>query len=177
MLWYRRGKRKVINDYGFNEIYKYYKERWGDKALPKPVVRKIYSKLFPGIVKLMVYETLDFRMPCRLGSLRVRKKKTKPKINKEGNLDARGLSLNFKKTKELWEKLYPGKTAEEISAIENKPVIRETNDHSEGYRMTFWWDKITSNIVNQTAYYIKVSRDNCKILSQGVKHNNLNFYT
>ena len=178
MLIYKRGKRKVLADYAFDDIYKFYKERYGDKALPKPVVHKIYKSVFPEIVKLMVFENLDYRMPARLGSLRVKKKLVEPKIDKDGNLDTRRLSLNYKATKRLWEKLYPDKTAEEIKQIKGKPVVRETNDHSNNYRATWFWNKLTCNIVNQSAYNVKLTRGNCMVLSHGVKNNKeLNFYT
>lgn len=177
MLIFKRGKRKVLADYKFEEIYNYYSERYGEKALPRATVKELYSKLFPEIVKLMVFDTIDYRMPARLGYLRVKKKKIEPKLDVDGNLDLRRLSVDYKKTKKLWEEIYPGKTAEEIKAIEDKPVVRELNESNGGYRVTFFWDKTTCNIPNQSAYYIKMTRGNCKILSHGVKHNNLNFYT
>jgi len=176
MIAYKRGPSRVKADYKMDEIYVFYKERYGDKALPRSVVHKIFKRLFPGIIKLMVFENLDYRMPARLGSLRVRKKLVGPKIDKDGNLDTRDLSINYKATKKLWEKMYPGKTAEEIKAIEGKKIIRETNDHTDNYRLYWYWDKLTSNLLNQSAYYLDICRDGDMVLSHAVKHNNLNFY-
>lgn len=176
MLTFKRGCRRVKADYKFNEIYNFYKEQYGDKALPKETVRIIYSKLFPGIVKLMVFETLDFRMPAHLGYIRVKKKLVEPKLYDNGELDTRRLSVNWKKTKQLWQKIYPDKTAEEIKLIEGKPIVRELNENTEGYRLTWFWDKTTCNLKNQTAYYIDITRDNDKILSKAVQTNALNFY-
>jgi hypothetical protein len=178
MIFFKRGARKVCADYKMDEIYTFYKERYGDKALPRETVHEIYKKLFPEIIKLIVFENLDYRMPARLGSLRVKKKLIRPKIDKNGNLDARRLSVDYKATKRYWEKLYLGKTAEEIALIENKPLIKELNEHSNNYRLTFWWDKVTSNVTNQSAYYLKITRDNSAILSHANKLNsNLNYYT
>jgi len=174
---YRRGKRKVLADYKFDDIYTFYKERYKDKALPKNVVKKIYQKIFPEIVKLMVFDNLDYRMPARLGYIRVKKKLVGPKITESGELDTRSLSINYKKTKKLWQELYPGKTGEELKEIRNKPLVRELNDHSNNYRVIWFWDKTTSNLKNQNAYYINMTRDNDRILSSGVKTNKLNFYT
>jgi hypothetical protein len=177
-LIYQRGERKVKADYKFDDIYKFYKERWGNKTLPKSVVREIYKRLYPAIVKMMVFESFDYRMPARLGYLRVKKKLIEPKIDENGNLDARRLSANWKKTRQYWRELYPNKTPEEIKAIKHKPIVRETNDHTNGYRMVWFWDRTTSNLKNQTAYYIDMSRTNDQILSNGIKYNkNLNFYT
>jgi len=175
MLTYKRGPGKNPADYKFAEIFAFYKETYKDAALPRDVVRKLYSKLFPAIVKLMIFENLDYRMPVRMGYLRVKKKAVAPSIDSSGNLDTRGLSVDYKKTKRLWQKLYPDKTAEEIKAIEGKPIVRELNEHSNGYRLVFFWDKTTSNLSNQNAYYVKLTRTNCQTLSHGAKYNNLNF--
>ncbi len=175
MLVYKRGARKVLADYKFGDIYRFYKERYGEEALPKSVVHEIYKRLFPEIIKLIVFENLDYRMPARLGSLRVRKKLAVPLLDKDGNLDTRSMSINYKATKKLWEKLYPGKTAEELKLIEGKKIIRETNDHTNNYRLYWFWDKLTSNVANQFVYYINVCRDGDMVLSHAVKHNNLNY--
>jgi len=177
MLVYQRGKRKVLADYKFDDIYTFYKERYKDKALPKSVVKKIYQKVFPDIVKLMVFDNLDYRMPARLGYIRVKKKLVEPKLDEDGNIDARRLSVDWKKTKRYWQKLYPDKNEEELKAIKDKPLVRELNDHSNNYRVVWFWDKTTSNLKNQNAYYINMTRDNDRILSSGVKTNKLNFYT
>jgi hypothetical protein len=178
MLIYRRGGRKLIADYRSEEIYNFYKERYGDEALPKEVVIEFYKRLFPEIVKLIVFDNLDYRFPARLGSLRVKKKEVSPKIDKNGNLDARRLSVNWKATKRLWEKMYPNKTEEELKSIKKKPIIREMNDHTNNYRLTWFWDKTTCNIKNQSAYYVDITRDNDNILSRAVRTNkNINFYT
>ncbi len=176
-LTYPRGKSKVIADYKFGDIYKFYKELYGEKALPRDVVWKIYKKLFPAIAKLIVYENLDYRMPARLGYIRIKKKKIEIKLDKDGNVDARRFSINWKKTKKYWMELYPGKTGEEIKQIENKPLVRELNEHTDGYRMTWFWDKSTCNVKNQFAYYINMTRSHDQMLSSGVEYNKLNFYT
>jgi hypothetical protein len=177
MLVYQRGKGRVKVDYKFDEIYKFYQERWGEKALPRKTVMQIYKKLLPAIVKLIIFENLDFRMPGRLGYLRIKKKLKEVKLTKSGEVDARNLSIDWKKTKQYWETLYPGKTAQEIAEIKDKPLVREMNEDTNGYRMLWFWDKLTCNIRNQSAYYLDMSRDNDRILSRGIKFNNLNFYT
>jgi len=125
---------------------------------------------------MIVFDTLDFRMPARLGYIRVKKKLVEPKIDENGNLDTRRLSIDWKKTRRLWDKLFPGKNKDELKAIKDKPLVRELNEDYNGYRVVWYWDKTTCNIKNQDAYYIDVTRDNDRILSRGVKMNNLNFY-
>jgi hypothetical protein len=177
MLYFKRGSRRILANYKMTEIYNFYKEQYGDEALPKEKVHEIYKKLFPEIVKLMVFENLDYRMPARLGYIRVKKKEVGPKIDKNGNLDTRKLSVDWKKTKRLWEKLYPEKTAEEIKLVEGKPVVREMNEHSGDCRLYWQWDKLTSNLRNQSAYFLNMVRDADNVLSHAVKMNkNINFY-
>jgi len=173
---YRRGRRKIIADYSFEDIYKFYKEQYGDEALPRGVVKEIYKRVFPEIVKLIIFETLDYHMPARLGYIKIKKRKVMPTLNEDGELDVHKLSINWKKTKRLWMKLYPDKTAEEIKQIPGKPVIRELNEHTDGYRFKWFWDKTTSNVKNQTAYYIDMTRSHDKMLAVASRTNNLNFY-
>jgi len=177
MLTYKRGKRKVIADYKFNDIYKFYKKNYdGRHLLSKQEVRALYKEMFPEIVKLIVLDNLQYRMPANLGYLRVKKKRVEPTLDNNGNLDTRTLSIDWKATKKLWQKLYPDKTADEISLIDNKPVIRELNEHTDGYRFTWFWEKLTSSLPNQSAYYLELTRDNDQILSKAGRINNLNFF-
>lgn len=177
MLAYRRGKRKVIADYKFDDIYKYYKKNNPNNYLDKQTVRKLYKEMFTHIVKLIVLDNFQFRMPCNLGDLRIKKKEVQPRLNEDGELDTRHLSIDWKTTKQLWEKKYKGKTAEEISQIPNKPLVRELNDHTDGYRYVWYWERLTSNVPNQSAYNIDMTRTNDQILSRASKTNNLNFFT
>lgn len=175
-LIFKRGPRKTLANYKLGEIYKFYKELYGKKALPRSTMREVYKRLFPSIVKMMVFDNFEYRMPSRLGYIRVKKKLVEPKLDENGNIDARRLSVDFKKTKKLWQKLYPGKTQKELKQIKDKPLVRELNEDYNGYRVVWYWDKTTCNLPNQAAYYINLTRDNDRILSSGVKFNNLNFY-
>lgn len=176
MLTYKRGKRKVLADYKFDEIYQFYKEMRGDEAFSKPIVHEIYKKLFPEIIKLIIFENIDYRMPARLGYLRIKKKLVEVKLDKNGKVDARKLSVNWKDTKKYWKEIYPDKTQEEIKVIKGKHLIRELNEGTDGYRMIWFWDKTTCNLKNQAVYYIDMSRWNDRILSRGIRFNHLNFY-
>ena len=77
---------------------------------------------------------------------------------KDGKLVKRCLSPDWKASKELWEKQYPGLTTDEISAIKNKKILYHLNEHSGGYGARFFWDKTTSNAINQSAYVFKATR-------------------
>jgi len=176
MLTYKRGKRKVIADYKIDDIYRFYCESSPDNYVSKQMMHTLFKEMFPSIVKMIVLDNFQFRMPANLGDLRIKKKITKPSINDKGELDTHRLSIDWKTTKALWLQKYPDKTAEEIKSIEDKPVIRELNEHTDGYRYVWYWDKLTTNIPNQSAYYLDMTRTNDQILSGASKTNDLNFY-
>lgn len=177
MLAYKRGKSKVKADYKFNDIYKYYKSLYSDDSyLSKQQLRELYKEIFENIVKMIVLDNMQFRMPANLGYLRIKKKRTEPTINKEGELDTRLLSIDWKATKQLWQEKYPGMTSKEIAAIPDKPVVRELNEHTDGYRYVWFWEKLTSTVPNQAAYYLNMTRTNDQILSGASKVNHLNFF-
>ena len=56
------------------------------------------------------------------------------------------LKIDWKKTKELWEKKYPGLTSEEIIEIKDKPKVFYLNEHSNKYRMVYCWDRRTPSL-------------------------------
>jgi hypothetical protein len=177
MLAYRRGKSRVIADYSFDDIYKYYKSLYKDKSyLSKKQVKALYKEVFTEIAKMIVLDNLQFRLPANLGYLRIKKKYVEPTINENGELDTRRLSIDWKATKKLWQERYPGMSSEELKKIKNKPVIRELNEHTDGYRYVWYWEKLTSTVPNQTAYYIDMTRTNDQILSRASKVNHLNFF-
>ena len=45
--------------------------------------------------------------------------------------------VDFGRTWKYWRKIYPGKTDEEITNIDAKPLLRYENRHSKGYQYKF----------------------------------------
>ena len=176
MLSFLRGKRKLIADYKIKEIFKYYKNKYQDKALTQNQAHDIWKTFYPEIIKYMIFNNYEYLLPARLGSFRIKKKKIEPKIDKDGNLDVGKLSVDYKATKRLWEEIYPDKTVKELKQIKNKPLVRELNEHTDGYRCFWYWDKMTCNVSNQSAYVLDMTRTNRQLLSKAVSTNDLEFY-
>ena len=66
---------------------------------------------------------------------------------------------------------------EKIKEIPNKHLIRELNTHSDNYRYLWYWDKVISNIPNQNAYVIDMTRTHDRELSNAIKTiPNLEYY-
>jgi hypothetical protein len=154
---FKRGKRKNIADYKTRDIFKFYKKDEG--IVEYKVFSNIVSEFNGMIMRLIIDEAHEFVMPSRLGSLRVRKRKVKLELNADGKIDKSKLTPDWFKTRKLWDEIYKDIPIEEINKIPNKRIIYNLNEHTDGYRFIFYWDKVTSNILNQSAYRIQVTRD------------------
>lgn len=177
ILQYKRGNRKIIADYKTGDIYKFYKNKYGNEALSRKIFMRVLKGILPELILLMIFENFEFSMPARLGTLRIKKKLVEPKLDENGELDVRSLSINYKKTKELWMKLYPGKSPEEIKKVKNKPLVRELNEHTDGYRFIWYWDRLTCNVPNQSAYSLDMTRTYDRQLSNAARTiKNINYF-
>ena len=176
MIFFKRGKRKILAEYKIADIFKFYKEKYQEKALSQKQAHDIWKTFYPEIIKYMIFNNYEYLLPYHLVSFRIKKRKIEPQIDENGNLDVGKLSVDYKQTKKLWEEKYPGKTAEELKEIKDKPLIRELNEHTDGYRCYWFWDKMTCTVLNQSAYSLEMTRTNKQLLSKAVSTNDLEFY-
>lgn len=177
MLSFRRGAGLSNAEYVGKNCYKWYKKHHdGDDIIGSRKFNEILKEAYSEIVKLMVFENFQFKMPQKLGYLRLKKKPLVMPI-KDGNVVTKYISIDWKKTKEYWEKIYPDKTPKEITEIKNKPLIRELNEHTDGYRLRWFWDKHNAVILNKEYYQFRMSRTNKQFLASSLRTvKNLNFY-
>lgn len=166
------GNWKYKIDYGIADIYKFYKSEQNknnkevvDEKIFKKVI-KTFNKL---VTELIVEESYEFRMPKRLGYIRIRKHKTRIIIDANGKLKTGHLHPDWKATKELWS------TNEAAKKI--KKIVYHTNKHTQGYYCKWYWDKRTCNIKNNTAYSLVMSRTNKRRIAQAINNNeNIDYY-
>ena len=167
MLNFKRNKSKVKADYSTNDLYDYYCSR-----SKNPISKKAYSSAIreynTEVLRLIVFDGLDYSMHGRVGSFRIRKFDNSLRLNKDGEV-ANKLRPDWFKTKQKWLELYPEKTAEEIKAIPSKPIIYHLNEHSDGYVFKWYWDKTTSNIKNQTVYKFEPIRQMKRLAAKSWK--------
>jgi len=116
----------------------------------------------------MIKESLEFRMPARLGVLSVKKSKVKIKV-KDGKLEKNKMIIDWGKTWEYWGQEYPGLSRKEVNATEGKVVIYNMNEHTNGYVMRWKWDKTTAMVTNQTVYKFKPTKRNRLELGAWIK--------
>lgn len=155
-MFFGRGKNKIGVDYAFNDIYEFYKNN-SKTSLDKKTVRKVLTELNTELLKLVVYEGYDLYMGSRLGSIRIRKFNNSLRLDKNGEI-ANKLKVDWHKTRKKWEELYPKKSPEEIKKIKDKPLVYHLNEHTDNYVFKWYWDKVTCNIPNQSAYFFEPIR-------------------
>lgn len=144
--------------------YKTYK-----KISVSPVDIKIYILITTGFIKFFMQKVLEgdeIVLPARMGTFSVRGKKQKVTIE-NGNI--KGLSPNWVRTKQLWEKSKDAKL--------RKQLVYNTNEHSDKLRYKFLWSKRRCLVENKNLYSLRLSRRNKRELAsrifQGQEYYNL----
>lgn len=97
------------------------------------------------IIDYLIMEAGEFHLPCRLGALRIKKRK---------------MSLNPNKKRIDWG----------LTQKMNK-IIYFVNNHSNGFYMRYWWLKEIVKVTNSQYYYFIPSWGNKKLLSQAIFNN------
>lgn len=142
--FYGRSNNKIANVLTLVHSYKNY-----IKDIPKDsklyISEKEYKSICYEFNKLLkdkiLYEAYEFKMPYRLGSLRIRKVKTP--LNK--------LAMDFNTYNTLGIR------------------VMHLNEHTKGYHAKWHWHKKICNIVNHTVYSFIPTRDNKRELAKYVK--------
>lgn len=136
-----------------NDAYLFYKKNTKD-----PMSEREFKEIAYGLNKiisdLIITESFEYRIPHGLGFLRIKKGKMKLSI-RNGRLDINKNIIDWKETWDYWEEQYPGLSRNEIKKIEGKKVVFQTNDHTNGEVMRWYWDKRTSKTKNISAYMFK----------------------
>ena len=163
---------KYKTDYNVIDMYKSYKSKRRDSG-KEPVTLSVYRKVLKTfnaeICKDIVHNSGEYRMPYRLGYLRIRKFKTRLKLDDEGNLVTKHLQVNWKETKKLWASNEEAKVA--------KKIIWHNNKHTQGYYFKWYWDKRACNITNSSVYSLVMTRANKRSIAAALKENeNLDYY-
>lgn len=178
MIILSRNKNKIQVDYKSDDMYKYFLEKNPEKSyITKTLYMSIIKEFMSEIFNYMIFTNMEFYMPARLGTIRIQKRMVNLQFKNDGTLDKSKLGINYRETLKLWEETYPELSLEEIKKIPDKKFIYHLNEHTDGYRLHFRWDKSTSNVKNQSAYRYKTTRTNKRNLARTVKEfPNLKYY-
>ncbi len=157
---------KYNSDFNILDIYKFYKQSQKDKKkdiIDLSTFRSILKYHNDEICKSIVKESTEFRMPYRLGYLRIRKFKQRIISDADGKLKTDHMKIDWKSTNELWEK------NEEAKRI--KKLVFHTNNHSNGFYYKWYWDKRSCNIKNSSVYSLVISRQYKRLIPETIKNN------
>lgn len=131
-------------DITMKEQYEYYKEKLGEKALPKNIWSAVYKDLMRGIVDKLIFNNLQWRLPYGLGDIYIMKRKIKLKLDENGNLITKRLMKDWGNTLRMWRA--------EPETRKQKKYLYHVNKHTNGYRMRIFWMKTTVKVKNSEYY-------------------------
>ena len=106
--------------------------------------RAIVTEYFKHLQHKLLEEGKMIKLPYRLGNVQI--VKSKPK-----NWDKRSLRIDYQATKEY-----------------NKLILL-MNEHSDGYKMRAWWNKVDMMVPNKSKYQLTMTRFNKRRLAAIIK--------
>jgi hypothetical protein len=172
---FKRGKGVYNSDYKIDDFYEWYIATVSD-PLPKHLFRNIFRGYMEQIMVDVIYNSGEFNMGHKLGSVRVREKDYKVQLDEHGNVDKGKLVPDWGKTLKKWKKLYPDVDPSDYKNIENKPIVYLMNEHSDETLKQWFWDKATCNIAGQSAYKFNATRYWDRLLAKVNKESNITYF-
>ena len=154
MAYFGRGKNKVQGVYAKRAMYDdYIKDKDVESAyyIPTTLYYKIIGEFYKKITDEILLNNKTFKMPYKLGTLRVCKTKVMLKYLTTFGVD-------WPATTELHKRVY------------------HLNEHSRGYRYYFYWGKTRTYVPNLFFYRLVMSRTNKRRLAKLIKVNKYDYY-
>jgi hypothetical protein len=132
-MFFSRGKNKIKGCYTLVKMYQeYIKEIEPDSPyyIDYNTFIKVNTEYLQGIIDYLLNTSLPFKLPYRLGSFQIVKKK-----------------IYFK----YQQRNYKGSIDWPASIAAGKQVFY-TNDHTDGYKYLFYWDRTMCRVENNSRY-------------------------
>ncbi len=146
----KRGPNKILNSYTLKELYLDYIKDIEPNS-PYYITFKEYGDItgefYKELSRLLIYESKTIKLPFRLGSLTVIKKKPK-------TFSPATLNIDWQESKRYHK------------------WIHHINDHTGGFKYRFLWSKKDCRVVNQDLYRMVFSRTNKRELAKAIKSGN-----
>lgn len=151
---------KAKCDYGYNDYYNFYKKKYNK------VNRKIYSSIIKDyskeVIKLILNEYLEYKIPFINIEIIIKKEKRKPKIV-NGKL-INNVPIDWKATLNLWNNNEEAKS--------KKIRVRMNNSHTSNFVFKIITRKFKSKMKNRTYYTFKPCRYFQRELAKRIKDPN-----
>jgi len=166
LVYSREGCHNKTNaEFKSTEMYNFYRVKYPDMKISKQKFTAICRAYNTFIMTEMVTNGVEFYLPFRMGTLSVRKYPTRPILINNNKVLVSHLPVDWVATKAYWEK--------NPKAREEKKLIRLSNEHTNGYRYKFYWDKRTCLTHNQTHYSFMAARQWRVALAKVLKDENI----
>lgn len=154
------NKRKRSNINNIIKSYKTYKTN-SSRPLDKNTYVEICNNFMLFLSNRLI-EKGHIKFPRGLGDLIISGRKIKPTIGEDGKI--KGLSPDWKATKELWE--------QDAEAKEKKLLVFHTNDNTNNIRYKNTWIRARSPVTNKMIYNFILTRANKRALAKKIKEGN-----
>ena len=139
------------------DSYNLFKENNGE-VVSKSDYLKIASLFIKYLMKRVIFNGDTIHLPYKTGMFEVVGMQHKVSVGKDGEI--KGLSPNWKKTKELYERCPECK--------DKKQIIYNTNEHTDGIRYKFNWGLRNVLLKNKSYYILKMTRTNKRNLYKAI---------
>lgn len=152
----------IIKKTSSEQFHSFYVKTCRQKGIkPRDIV--FYREIANGFIKFLVekvFEGYEVQLSQNnsLGTLEIVGSKSKVRIGESG--EVKGLAVDYKRTKELWEK--------NPKAKEEGRRIYHTNDHTQNIRYRFRWKMNKMNNKHKRLYGIIMSRANKRRVKQEI---------
>jgi len=140
-------ERKFKVDLTIRDVWKKYKSERNTKVDEK-TFKGVLCDLNKIIADKMIRESFEYRLPFKMGFLRVKKSKLRIRI-KDGRVDRNKNIIDWKSTLDYWETKYGTRDRKVLRTIPDKLVIFHINEHTNGEVMRWYWDKTTCLVPNK----------------------------
>ena len=138
------------------DAYEHYAEN-----TTNPVDKATYlaiNKMFNQRLSNSILDNNEFKIPSRLGSIRIKAFKTSTKE----------LRPDWAATTKLWDECSECK--------EKKQLVYHLNEHSDGWYNKWYWSKKTAIFANKKVYSFTPSRRNKREIARLVKTENKRYF-
>jgi len=153
-MFFGRGKNKIQSPYTLKDTYLFYKNEVDDNPvydLEYSEYVAITTEFYKAMMDHILLKAGTFYMPYGLGDIYIVKAKLKLE-----NIDHK--QLDWKTTNEVGKRVY------------------HLNEHSNGYKYLFQWEKFRSRIKKLYIYRFQLTRDNKRRLAQLIKSGEYDYY-
>lgn len=160
-------KGKLHTDIVDLDYQHYYRDNYNN-CVNWVTYRNVWKDITKELINEMVINNYEWKFPCGLGSLGIKKYKKKLRI-KDGKLNTKNLQIDFKETELLWK--------EDSDARDKKIKIYYNNKHTDGYKVVYFWNKpsgVKSKIKKYRFYASRII--NLKLAEVLKKHLNKSDY-